>query len=191
MLNCVNLVSLKIHDFFLEFFTIISAINSTEDKKMMLKDIYNWIQTNVPEFGEGTVFWPALLSHNQQVDGQYDLWVGEFQWFFQNSELQCTQSPVKKCEILVGRQNSDNLGVSFWFIIGLISPFQDFPVFRHVIEQNLYSIDITQSASVGARLTRNAEIMESLLTIFDRYHLVPARQGLAHKYCYRLKIEKN
>ena len=22
---------------------------------MMLKDIYNWIQTNVPEFGEGTV----------------------------------------------------------------------------------------------------------------------------------------
>ena len=55
MLNCVNLVSLFSDRFSTFSPKIISAINSTEDKKMMLKDIYNWIQTNVPEFGEGTV----------------------------------------------------------------------------------------------------------------------------------------
>ena len=55
MLNYVNLVSFFPNFQPFSFAIIISAINSTDEKKMMLKDIYNWIQTNVPEFGEGTV----------------------------------------------------------------------------------------------------------------------------------------
>ena len=53
------------------FTIIISAINSTEEKKMMLKDIYNWIQTNVPEFGEGNVLTSLTLT---RLNEPHNLW---------------------------------------------------------------------------------------------------------------------
>jgi len=34
---------------------------------MMLKDIYNWIQTNVPEFGEGTVLTSLTLMSRSEI----------------------------------------------------------------------------------------------------------------------------
>jgi len=43
------------------------AINSTDDKKMMLKDIYNWIQTNVPEFSEDYSGGPTQASWKNSV----------------------------------------------------------------------------------------------------------------------------
>jgi len=78
MLNCVNLVSLFSDRFRLFHPNIISAINSTEDKKMMLKDIYNWIQTNVPEFGEGIVLTSLTLSWIPYLHGFRKFW--NFMW---------------------------------------------------------------------------------------------------------------
>ena len=77
MLNCVNLVGLfsTVSTFSPK---IISAINSTEDKKMMLKDIYNWIQTNVPEFGEGIVLTSLTLSWIPYLHGFRKFW--NFMW---------------------------------------------------------------------------------------------------------------